>query len=64
MTMQLERSARCPFCGEAVVLLVDESAGDQCYIEDCEVCCNPMLVCVRVDADGHCDTLEVRRDNE
>ena len=38
----------CPSCGEAVVLAVDTSAGDeQEYTEDCAVCCRPMDVFVR-----------------
>ncbi|MFK2932193.1 CPXCG motif-containing cysteine-rich protein [Dyella agri] len=29
----------CPYCGEVIELLLDESVADQCYIEDCAVCC-------------------------
>ena len=36
--------ARCPSCGEPVQLLVDPSAGPQTYVEDCQVCCRPMVV--------------------
>jgi hypothetical protein len=42
----------CPYCGETIVLLVDDSAGDQQYIEDCQVCCRPIQVAVALDADG------------
>jgi hypothetical protein len=42
----------CPYCGEPIEILVDASAGDQHYIEDCQVCCRPMMVSVRVDAEG------------
>ncbi len=42
----------CPYCGEPIEILVDESAGDQCYIEDCQVCCRPISLSVRVDDDG------------
>jgi hypothetical protein len=34
----------CPYCGEPVQLIVDTSAGVQQYIEDCQVCCRPMVV--------------------
>ena len=37
----------CPYCGEIIELLLDESVDDQCYIEDCAVCCRPMEVFVR-----------------
>ena len=34
----------CPHCGERISMLLDPSAGFQRYIEDCEVCCNPIEV--------------------
>ena len=42
----------CPYCGEAIELLVDSSLGQQDYIEDCQVCCRPMEVSVVVNAEG------------
>lgn len=43
---------QCPYCGETISLLVDDSAGGQRYVEDCHVCCRPIEVAVTVDADG------------
>ncbi|MBX9400239.1 CPXCG motif-containing cysteine-rich protein [Lysobacter sp. BMK333-48F3] len=43
---------QCPYCGEAIVLLIDDSAGDQRYIEDCQVCCRPIVVDAYLDEDG------------
>src|SRR3546814_19901218 len=43
---------RCPYCGEPIELFVDGSAGDQQYIEDCQVCCRPIVVTVALDAAG------------
>ncbi len=43
---------QCPYCGEWIALLVDDSAGDQQYIEDCQVCCRPIDIAVTIDADG------------
>lgn len=37
-----ERNVRCPECGEAFTALLDLSAGDRRYIEDCPVCCMPI----------------------
>jgi transcription elongation factor Elf1 len=34
----------CPHCGERISMLLDLSAGLQRYIEDCEVCCNPIEI--------------------
>ena len=42
----------CPYCGERFSITVDLSAGAQCYVEDCAVCCQPIEIGVRVDADG------------
>lgn len=44
---------QCPYCGERIDILVDASAGDQRYIEDCQVCCRPISIDVRVDADDN-----------
>jgi hypothetical protein len=38
--------AICPTCGESIEILVDASAGEQRYVEDCEVCCCPFVVSV------------------
>ncbi|MFD0738898.1 CPXCG motif-containing cysteine-rich protein [Lysobacter koreensis] len=40
---------QCPYCGESIVLLIDDSVGDQRYIEDCQVCCRPITVAVQLD---------------
>ena len=40
---------QCPYCGETIEVLIDESAGDQQYIEDCSVCCRPIGISVSLD---------------
>ena len=47
-----EVRCHCPFCAEPITLVVDYSAGSQAYIEDCQVCCQPMEVTVAADPDG------------
>ena len=44
-----ECEADCPYCGEPITLLVDTSEVVQCYVEDCEVCCRPMVVDVHMN---------------
>jgi len=34
----------CPHCGERISVVLDLSVGHQRYIEDCEVCCNPIAI--------------------
>jgi transcription elongation factor Elf1 len=45
-----ERDVQCPYCGETIGVVLDLTAGDQQYIEDCAVCCQPIEFTVRVDA--------------
>ena len=42
----------CPHCGEPTEIAVDEEAGKHTFIQDCNVCCHPIQVRARVDADG------------
>lgn len=52
----------CPYCGEVVDTLLDLSGGDQQYIEDCPVCCRPIVFDLRTD--GLDWSLDVRREDE
>jgi transcription elongation factor Elf1 len=47
----VERRIRCPFCGEAMTILVDTSAGGQSYVEDCQICCQPMQISFEAEED-------------
>lgn len=42
----------CPYCGEAISVLIDCSVAEQAYIEDCQVCCRPITFEVYVEAGG------------
>ena len=37
-----EQFFQCPYCWEQISMLVDTSVKQQSYVEDCEVCCNPI----------------------
>ena len=41
----------CPYCGEQISMVVDLSIARQTYVEDCEVCCNPIEVTCTVQED-------------
>lgn len=49
----------CPYCGERISLVVEASEETQEYIEDCEVCCRPLIVVV--DQEGG---VSLKRDDE
>lgn len=44
-----EHFYQCPYCWEEISMLLDPSISKQIYIEDCEVCCNPIEVEVRFE---------------
>lgn len=47
-----EQPISCPYCGEAISVLIDDSLPEQSYVEDCQVCCRPIVLYVTVDSDG------------
>lgn len=42
--MELEHFFQCPHCWKEISMIFDKSIHSQNYIEDCEVCCNPIEV--------------------
>lgn len=51
----------CPHCGEEFLLALDLSEGDAEFVVDCEVCCRPITIRVKVD-DGQVATLDAQPD--
>lgn len=39
-----EYAFTCPYCGAEISMLLDTSIRRQNYVEDCEVCCQPIDV--------------------
>lgn len=37
---------QCPYCWEQISMLIDTSQNHQSYIEDCEICCNPIQLTI------------------
>jgi len=54
----------CPYCGESFETAIDTSAGSQDYIEDCQVCCQPINFRIKVDHQGNLIDLQTHRDDE
>jgi hypothetical protein len=46
------QSLQCPYCGESIDLVIDDSVDHQQYVEDCHVCCRPINISVTVEAEG------------
>jgi hypothetical protein len=45
----MEHYFQCPYCGEQISMVLDLSVPRQSYVEDCEVCCNPIEVSYRLE---------------
>ncbi|WP_299395872.1 CPXCG motif-containing cysteine-rich protein [uncultured Gelidibacter sp.] len=43
-----EHFFQCPYCWEEISMLLDYSVPHQSYVEDCEVCCNPIQISVTI----------------
>ncbi|AFL83992.1 hypothetical protein Belba_1369 [Belliella baltica DSM 15883] len=48
----IEHFFYCPYCSEEISMLLDPSIVRQQYIEDCEVCCNPIELRFEVEESG------------
>lgn len=44
----LEHFFQCPYCWEEISMLLDSSISEV-YIEDCEICCNPIEIKTEFD---------------
>jgi len=63
MNELIEQNVECPYCGENIDVLVDQSEEQQNYIEDCQVCCRPIVFNVAIDSDGDAN-ITVNAENE
>lgn len=44
-----EHFFQCPYCWESISMLLDTSVDAQTYVEDCEICCNPIEIHVEFE---------------
>jgi len=42
----------CPYCWEEISMVLDTSVPSQTYVEDCEVCCNPIEIHYTIEDDA------------
>jgi len=52
----------CPCCGERIEVLVDGSIEQQEYVEDCSVCCRPIVLTIAA-VDGAVVSVEARAED-
>ncbi len=63
MSLLEEKHVQCPYCGEQFTALLDLSTPYQEYVEDCFVCCRPIVFTVESE-DGELSNLSIRSENE
>ena len=44
----IEHYFDCPHCWENQLKMIDPSVSNQSFIEDCEVCCNPLEFTIEI----------------
>ena len=54
---------QCPYGWETLDISVDPSVAEQEYVEDCQVCCQPIVLHVTFD-DNLTPQVEARAENE
>jgi hypothetical protein len=52
----------CPYCWESIDLALDLSIAEQEQVEDCSVCCRPIVIRYRADG-GELSALDVAPEN-
>ncbi|MDG1688689.1 MAG: CPXCG motif-containing cysteine-rich protein [Gammaproteobacteria bacterium] len=63
MTSLNEQIISCPYCGEQLDVLIDVEEAGQQYIEDCQVCCCPIVFVISAELDGEL-SVSVHAENE
>ena len=53
----------CPYCGETIEVLIEQADESYEYIEDCQVCCRPIVFHVEVSISGE-QTLYIHSEND
>ncbi len=60
--MEIEHFFTCPYCWEEISFVLDLSAGEQSYIEDCEVCCRPIQIRYSTDGEDGDEVIDFQAD--
>lgn len=51
MLYEIEHPFACPYCAAPISMMLDPSIPEQSYVEDCEVCCNPIAIRYAIEDD-------------
>ncbi|NNE69897.1 MAG: CPXCG motif-containing cysteine-rich protein [Rhodothermales bacterium] len=56
MQAPVEHEFTCPYCWERITMVLEPAPQEQVYVEDCEVCCNPIQI--RFRGEGHLEEFQ------
>jgi len=62
--MLVPHTLQCPYCGEHFDTSIDLTGGEQEYVEDCQVCCRPIVVRIRLHSDRELRAVEIAREDD
>lgn len=54
----------CPYCGEANAVQCECTFPAQNYVEDCQICCQPIVMDITVDSENDTLNIRTRREND
>ena len=40
----IEHFFTCPYCWETISMILDPDMSEEVFVEDCQVCCNPIEI--------------------
>jgi hypothetical protein len=64
MPLEFDAAYTCPSCFETNYVAVDPSGGrKQRFVEDCPVCCRPLLFVTEIDRDGDPTVISVENES-
>lgn len=63
MSELLQQDISCPYCGEMIEVVIEVLEDSQEYIEDCQVCCRPIVFNIDMAFDGS-PSVSVHSENE
>lgn len=63
MNQLIQQHVSCPYCGESIEVLIDQEEVGQQYIEDCQVCCRPIIFSISASINGEL-SVSVHDENE
>jgi len=60
----LLRNIQCPYCWEKIPVEIDATGSEgQAYVEDCHICCQPILIEVKIGGSGSIQ-VSAKKENE